>query len=123
MNSKIETLYLSSFRGPFPYDDCRWLAERVHVKESVLIPDLDWFFGTVAGYASSASRLTHRTPKDLRDAKQLMSKGFYDYFPKYAEYRDLICTENTPALYDRMRIAEELRVQLLQLLENIPAGR
>lgn len=119
MGTRIERLHASSFKGPFPYDDCRWLADNAHRPDSDLIPALDWYFGTVAGYGSSASRLSKRSPEELRDAERLLSKDFFHHFPDLAAYRSFIDKEHTPRLHERMCIVEEMRTGLLQLLGAI----
>jgi|SRR5271157_998931 len=113
---QIESLYNSSFGGPFPYEDCRRLAKCLKKPGGDLIGDLDWYFGMVAGYSSSATTLGERSPKELKDAKRLLSKDFYQYFPAQEVYRNIIEKERVPDLYRRMQVVEELRIGLLELL-------
>jgi hypothetical protein len=120
MGERIEELYAISFRGPFPYNDCFWLASHLKKPSSELIPELDWYFATVAGYASSASRLAERAPEELQAAEKLLSKDFFDYFPDLEVYRPLIEAEHTPRLNERMKIVEEMRLGLLLLLREMP---
>ena len=115
---QIEALYASSFRGPFPYDDCLWLADCIGKPSSDLIPELDWYFSSIAGYSSSASRLANRTPEELRAAERFLTKDFFLYFPDLNCYRHLIDKENTPRLYQRLIIAEQMRQGLLVLLSE-----
>jgi hypothetical protein len=119
MGTQIEELYASSFRGPFPYDDCRWLADNAQRDSSDLIPALDWYFATVAGYGSSASRLSKRSREELRTAERLLSGDFFHHFPDLTVYRSFIDREHTPRLYERMTTVEEMRMGLLQLLGDI----
>ena len=84
-----------------------------------MIPALDWYFGTVAGYGSSASRLSERSREELRVAARLLSKDFFQHFPELAAYGSAIDREHTPRLYERMNTAEEMRIGLLELLGEI----
>jgi hypothetical protein len=119
MGSQIEELYASSFRGPFPYDDCLWLANHLERPSSELIPDLDWYFGSVAGYASSATRLGKRAPEELQAAERLLSKDLFHHFPDLEVYRPFIDPEHTPRLDAQMKIVEEMRRGLLLLLRGM----
>lgn len=116
---QIEELYKSSFGGPFPYDDCRWLANRINKPSGDIIPELDWFLGYIAGYSSSASRLANRTLEELQSAERFLAKDFFHHFPDLEPYQCLIDKENTPRLYKFLTVSEQLRLGLLMLLSEI----
>jgi hypothetical protein len=117
---QIESLFNSSFGGPFPYEDCYRLADYLKRPSGDLIGDLDWYFGTVAGYSSSAATLGDRLPEELKNAERLLSKDFFQHFPAHEVYRNLIERERVPDLYRHMQVVEELRISLLQLLPGAP---
>jgi hypothetical protein len=113
---RIEAMYRSSFSGGFPYKDCIWLANHLHLPSEELIPDLDLYFGDIAGYSSSASRLLSRSYAELQTAEKILAKDFFQRFPELEVVRHHIGSEHTPDLFLRMDIAEGLRLALLQLL-------
>ena len=116
---QIERLYETSFNGPFPYQDCRQLCELLPASQESLIPALDWYFGVVAGCGSRASRLNSRPASELKAAEQLLSKGFFEYFPEFENYRPLIDEERTPDLHRRLVSVEKLRLGLLDLVRQL----
>lgn len=115
---QIETLYESGFRGPFPYSDCFRLLKVRPAPEGTLIPELDWYFGAVAGYSHSATRLNTRSSVELQAAEKVLSKSFFEYFPELAPYRELIDEERTPDLHERLETVEKLRQGLLRLMHQ-----
>jgi len=115
---QIEELYTTSFNGPFPYQDCfQLLKERNESRES-LIPELDWYFATVAGYSHSATRLNAKSAAELEKAEKLLSKSFFEYFPELEPYRPLIDEKRTPNLHGRLQVVEKLRLGLLDLVHQ-----
>ena len=122
IESQIEALFEKSFRGPFPYEECRTIAQLLGKSTDDLIPELDWYFDNIAGYSSSASRLRNRSPDELRDAERILSKDFFQYFPEQEAYRSLIDPVRTPRLHEQLMASEELRVRLLGLLREYSAG-
>ena len=116
---EIEGLYSLSFKGPFPYRDCYWLAETVKRPDSELIPELDSYFADIAGYASSASRLHNRTPEELQRARRILSRDLYERFPDPHVFRSYISEESTPELYRTIELAGRMRLALLGLLGEI----
>src|ERR1700735_2352342 len=101
---QIEALYKSSFAGPFPYQDCFWVAGQAKVDTADLIPELDWYFGTVAGYASSATRLGARPAEELMKAEKILSKEFFECFPQLECCLPFISSEETPDLHRRLQV-------------------
>jgi hypothetical protein len=115
--TELEELYKSRLLGRFPYDDCFRIAKKAPIESEGLIPELDWYFGTVAGYCSSASRLVNRSNEELQNAKKLLAKSFFEMFPRLAQIEGLITQDETPKLYDEMRHTEQARLALLNLLD------
>jgi hypothetical protein len=121
---QIEQLYAASFAVPFPYNDCLQLLKERSAPAGTLIPELDWYFGTVAGYSHSASRLKASSVAELQAAEKVLSKGFFDHFPQLESYRELIDEERTPELHRNLDVAERLRSGLLTLVHQalFPVG-
>jgi hypothetical protein len=84
-----------------------------------LIPELDDYFATVAGYGSSATRLSARTPAELTSAKRRLAKDFFEWHPNLEVCRSLIDPQHCPDLWWRMAATERLRVGLLALLGKL----
>jgi hypothetical protein len=117
---QIESLYKSGFGGPFPYKDCFLVSDRCGVARGELIPELDLFFGDIAGYASSATTLDQRPSQELLKARSWLSRGdFFERYPRLAVCRDSIAAEEMPDLWRHMKVAEELRTSLLHLLSEM----
>lgn len=117
--SNLEELYKSSFKGPFPYRDCFFLADQLGLAREDLIPELDLFFAQIAGYSSSASSLAKRKPSELATARSVLSKQFFQRFPQLEVYESHINQIETPDLFRYMLVAEELRIGLLDILNLI----
>jgi hypothetical protein len=115
---QIETLYATSFTGSFPYADCYRLSEELPASQESLIPALDWYFGAVAGYSSSASGLHARPAAALQAAETVLSKSFFERFPELESYKPLIDEERTPDLHQRLQVVEKLRLGLLDLVHQ-----
>ena len=115
---EIEAIYKASLCGPFPYADCRVIAGIEGLSTEDLIPELDSYLSTLAGYSSSASRLLLRTAPELNQARVLLSKTFFDRFPQLRRYERLIDEVRTPDLAKQMAAAEALRLGLLELLSR-----
>jgi hypothetical protein len=116
---QLEEIYVTHFRGSFPYADCRWLASHEGQPVEDLIPELDMYFSNIAGYSSSASRLGERPASVLRKARKTLALNFFETYPSCERYSGLITSEKTPKLYEQMRIAEQLRLELLEILELV----
>jgi len=119
MEEQIEALYRASFGGPFPYQDCRHVADLVTTPVEDFIPCLDVYFGDIAGLSSSASRLPHLSREKLLEMEGYVSKSFFERYPDLEPYRPYINSENAPKLHRRMEVAEELRSLLLRLFKQI----
>jgi hypothetical protein len=114
---EFEDLYKSRLLGRFPYSDCYWIAQKAPIESEDLIPELDWYFGTIAGYCSSASRLGNRSKEDLQKAKKSLALKFFEVFPRLAPIERLITQDQTPKLYEEMKYTEQARLALLELLD------
>ena len=117
--AQLEEIYASRLKGPFPYEDCRWLAAHENQPAEDLIPELDMYFSNVAGYSSSASRLGERSRNALRTARETLAKDFFETYPALERYKSLITPGNTPKLYEQMRVTEQLRLGLLDVLGTL----
>lgn len=115
----IQNLYKTSFMDNFPHDDCYRLVQKTQRPGADLIPELDSYFGTIAGYSSSAVRLEDRSLQELEEARNILSRTFFDIYPGLQLYAALITPTETPKLHYTMQVAEKLRMSLLDLLDGI----
>jgi len=121
--SEIEMATNSELRnGPFPYDDCRWLLQHKGANDD-LIPDLDMYFSTITGFGTSVSRLQQRRPemlrKQLHDCRSYLGLGFFE---RHAQHRHLepdISDINTPKLSKQIAAANQIRIALLPILDEL----
>jgi hypothetical protein len=114
---KILDLYRSDC-SPFPYEGCRRLRrEFADANLEDLIPHLDLWFSDVSGFASRGKSLLRLTPDQLSAARGMMSLVFYDKHPEYAWLDRHIGARNTPDLFDSLTLAEQMRVELVDLFD------
>jgi hypothetical protein len=95
------------------------VALHTQVKMEDLIPNFDWYDSNIAGYASSATRLKERSPRQLQQGFNTLQKDFFSTFPDLAACRDSITSENTPQLHQCLETLETIRLALLPLLEKL----
>ena len=102
----------------FPYDDVAFLV-RSHPAAKKIIVDLDIFLSTIAGYADSARALSVCDNKKLLKARRDVARSFFEVFPRNKPCQELITEDSTPELHTQLRLAEELRADLLVLLDRV----
>jgi hypothetical protein len=113
----IENRFRAEPRKPFPHDEIDVLNLRCATEE--IVTDLDTFHSVIDGYADSARALTVCGPEKLLKVKRDMARSFFEVFPRNKSCQDLITEKDTPVLYARMRVAEELRRDLLLLVDGL----
>lgn len=122
LGEKIRQLY-ERFLHPFPLDDVGKL-ESVNAEQwQYLHMGLDLYFAKVAGYASRADRLHRKPTAVLVEAREKLSKAFFEQNPHLAVYRNSITREDTPHLFEDMELVEAMRNELLGLLAELLAAR
>jgi hypothetical protein len=115
---EIERLF-RSISHPFPYDECRYLIKQRPEAGGALIPDLDLYFSTIAGYASSATSLARWSANRLAQARADLASSFFEQRPQYSELLAYVDTVATPSLFARLEAYEAIRVGLLELLREL----
>lgn len=116
---RLEEHYKTELLGKFPLDDCRKLQIKEPVLKRELIPDLDSYFSFIAGYCSSATRLSRRPIGELRQAIPRLKRSFFDTYPQYAQVADSISAAETPALFELMRASDSARRDLIRIMETL----
>lgn len=115
--AEVQKRYENDFVGKFPYKDCYALQKAYPQQTASLIPDLDEYFSFIAGYGSSATRLSARPVDELRNAVSKLNRSFFDKHPAYGPLEGAIA--QTATLSRRMRVADELRRDLIRIIERI----
>lgn len=114
----IQTL-AESANSPFPYEGCRTVMARNSGEYEGLIPDLDLYFSTIAGYASAASRISSWDANRLQRARNDLACSFFELHPEYELLTREIDDDIAPDLAEQLRFHEELRTRLLALVRNV----
>jgi len=103
-------------RRPFPHHDCFGLIEDVGEAVSDLIPCLDLYFSTIAGYSSSAQRILLWPDERKRAARHDLARGFYEQYPEFRILQPMITHDSVPDLFDEYWLHEYARETLLTVL-------
>jgi len=121
LTGQVRTL-LEEFSGPFPYNDCRKALQTVAdtypgqgSRYQDLISDLDSYFYIVDAYAGGALQVMERSGKELVTAREMLKNSFFQAHPKYKPIEWMINQINTPKLYQKMALSDQLRQMLLEL--------
>ena len=119
LTQKVEARYNSEFKKKFPYEDCYKLQKKSPLVTGSLIPDLDGYFSFIAGYSSSATTLAGRPLDELRRALPKLKNSFFDAHPGYKPLEELITPIDTGTLYHDLRVADEMRADLVTIMERL----
>ena len=115
---KVEARYNGDFKKKFPYEDCYKLQRKSPLTTASLIPDLDAYFSFIAGYSSGATSLSERPLGELRNAVVKLKNSFFDTHPQYKPLEKLIVPTDTGTLHLDLRVADELRRDLVAIMEQ-----
>ena len=116
---KVKEVFENEFLHAFPLEDVAKLGTVDPNSWDLLHGNLDVYFSSIAGYASSADRLSHRSKAELVQAREYLSRSFFERHASLVMYRDAITPTTTPCLYRDLEIAEELRHDLLVIINEI----
>ncbi len=114
--NELRRLYEEEDRGPFPYDDCRYLLQNNDERFEDLIPDLDTYFWGIARCCSSPWKLLKLSKEQLREIQGSLTTTFFEEYPQYRLLERQIDEVNTPDLHENLALYEKMRVMLLELL-------
>jgi len=116
---KVESQYRNEFKHPFPYGDCRKLHKLKPQFSDGFIPDLDLYLSFIAGYSSSATGLDQRPLDEIRNAIPRLKKSFFETHRRYKPLEELITDTETPWLHHELQMADELRLDLVSIMERL----
>jgi hypothetical protein len=114
--SELKNLYVEDCRTPFPYAGARRLLQEAGGGYEDLIPDLDLYFSTIAGYCSWGKTILNWPRAKVDEARKRVSDSFFNRHPKYKALEKVINESVAPDLYAELRLHEEMRAKLLELL-------
>ena len=114
------SLFEESRERPFPYAGIREILKLHPSSYEELIPDLDWFNSTIAGYSSRANTIENWTLSETEEAMTVLSSPFYDKHPEYRPLRQDMASQ-VDLSYD-IEVHEKMRQSLL-LLSNYRKSR
>jgi hypothetical protein len=107
-------------RGPFPYEDCRFLIQEFEQITTNLIPDLDLWMSKIAGYAGSGRRLMRLSASELRQIQDSISLRFLDELPQYSTIALFgLNSKHTPELAEVLDDYERMRSALCEVIDEM----
>lgn len=106
-------------KGPFPYEDIRWLMTRLESASQDFIPDLDYFHSNILGYVSWGPKILSWSPEKMLEVKRYLSSTFFEKYPQYSFFQIWITEPETSNLYRLLNRTELMRLTLLKLLQHI----
>jgi hypothetical protein len=115
----IKQQFDSEFTHPFPTAEVGKLRSVDSKNLGQLHGELDLYFSSIAGYASSADRLARRPRAELIEARKKLSHSFFERHRSLIVYRDAIKQDFTPNLFRRLATADRLREELLVVIDDI----
>lgn len=116
---EIEQTYQSLLRRDFPHQECRLLRKKQDFDIEAFTNDLRVYWTSIAGFASSATRLAYRAQLQLYWGKQALAHSFFERHPEYAALEKNITEKKTPKLREQINLYEEQRKSLLLLLKQL----
>jgi len=102
--------------GPFPYAGCRYVLSRADPGNEDLVPDLDMYWATIAGFASSASSVRRWPSERQAQALEATTLSFFEEHPEYERLQWYINECDTPDLLRRIETYELIRQALRKLV-------
>ncbi len=116
LKAKLLQLNKADFNLGFPHDDCRKIAEKLSSCEWMKA-DINTFFHSLWSL-SAIDRVVKHNNEELKKDKIWLEKSFFQRFPKYSDAQKIISQEFTPTLYNALKINEELREVLLEIINE-----
>lgn len=113
---QLTALYKQSAQGRFPYDDIRNLFRKAGTSYEGLVPDLDLYFSSIAGYCSWGKRILNWDTERRQKALTYASRSFFDRHP---EYKSLMPFIEQSELSKQLDNIEEMRTTLLRVLTSL----
>ncbi len=120
---ELQSIYREASGVRFPYEGSRHLLREVGGSYEGLIPDLDVYFSTIAGYCSWGERILKWSQEKILEAQNRIAASFFEKHPQYKPLEVAITESNTPDLFAQMALHEKMRKSLLELLDRLKVER
>jgi hypothetical protein len=121
IKARILKLCEDDFNLGFPHEDCRKITKLLNPNADFL-PDINTFTHSLWSLSALASdkpeRLTKRETSELEKYKIWLEKSFFERWTKYSEAKNLITPEFTPQLFQSLKLNEEIRELILELVND-----
>ncbi len=119
--AELRRIFREDLHKPFPYTDCRRVMAQAGEFDEGLIPDLDLYFGDVAGYCSHGKQFLRLSKEDLLAARKILTSSFFEMHPEYLPLTAFINEADTPTLLADLKLHDELRGRLLAIIATLLA--
>ncbi len=113
---RLRARFERSCQGPFPYEDIRAAVHKAGTSDDGLIPSLDLYFSTIAGYCSWGKQILNWDSEKRKAAFAYASRSFFDRHPEYESLRQFI---GPSELSNQLENIEEMRSTLLHVLASL----
>ena len=123
MIKDLQAHYREASNIPFPYDGIRNLLRQAAGDYESLIPDLDMYFSTIAGYCSWGEKILKWPQEKILEAQNRIAVSFFTKHPQYKPLEVAITESDTPDLFALMASHEKMRRSLLQLFDSLNVER
>ena len=112
----LDALQEQGFEGPFPYADCKKLIGRNNEAYEDLTADLNTYFSEIIGSSTWGRRITKWPEERMYRVRRVLDKTFFERYPEYLPLEGMITKSDTPDLYKRLILSEQMRVIILDIL-------
>jgi hypothetical protein len=112
-----------------PHQDIRKVLEQVDPNDErfdeyrYMSARLSSYWHDILGYCSRARELCKESLGELEQAREILSKGFLDWYPEFAPIWALMTGPDVPALAGEIALHEGMRSQCLRLLDLLLAAK
>jgi hypothetical protein len=120
---ELQSSYGEACDGRFPYEGSRNLLREGGGSYEGLIPDLDVYFSTIAGYCSWGEKILKWPQEKIVEAQNRIAASFFEKHPQYKPLEVAITETKTPDLFAQMVSHEKMRTRLLELLDRLSIER
>lgn len=119
ITGELLQLYEEKRRSPFPYAGCGKILRETGQRYDGLIPDLDLYLSSIAGYCSWGHGILKWPKEKIEETKERLSRSFFEIYPQYKPLMPMITESATPDLYTDLALHEKMRLKLLDILSRL----
>jgi hypothetical protein len=119
----LQAHYREASNIRFPYEGSRNLLRQAAGNYEGLVPDLDMYFSTIAGYCSWGEKILNWPQEKILEAQNRIAVTFFAKHPQYKPLEAAITESDTPDLFAVMASHEKMRRSLLELFDRLNVER